>query len=454
MKAFTLEEQRRRLDNIKYAEESVKKCTRRVRVHDYLPGQVTYNLGSYPAKFSIKPTEYDYNLIKSLAEKGVELIQVHEEWNDSIRMLGADKFTCHDPEGFKEFINLCHQFGIKVLPYISTCFFDYRDKDFIPEFREYQYNLDQMHFRYSMNSLKSPEWSEYLYKKVSNILDEYDVDGLYNDMGHDECCHQTLMAEARGEELDGEDIPYEPCAEDMLARLYNLVHSQGKIMKHHYSRSDRPITKEKVYDYLWVGENVKDVSKLKRTVTFDPYVVPCPDFNVLDRDSSFEVFFAQFLPLMQFPLRADGRPYDALAKIGVPGVEYIETYVTTHLRNMAKYLEEHPDGPYIYSEWSSIPDNQEYREKWFYYLDLYKPMVEENNVCYLDIKESTLTKTKPSDDVCPSLFTGVEQYICMSNLGKSDETVVFNEKWIDRESGEVMTEVVLKPNRVRFLKKA
>ena len=61
---------------------------RRHRVHNYIPGQVIYNLGEYPAKFSIKPTEYDYNLLKKLSDSGAELIQIHEEWNDAIRHLG------------------------------------------------------------------------------------------------------------------------------------------------------------------------------------------------------------------------------------------------------------------------------------------------------------------------------------------------------------------------------
>ena len=182
-------------------------------------------------------------------------------------------------------------------------------------------------------------------------------------------------------------------------------------------------------------------------------MIPCPDYKVLGADEDFEVFFAQFLPLLQFPLRADGRPYDAREKLDVEGLECFDSYVTEHHRKMAKYSEEHPDGPYIYSEWSSIPDDVNYREKWFYYLDLYKPLVEENNLCHLDIKNSTLTKTATSDNVCLSLFTGLDQYICTSNLGKEDETVVFNDKWQDCESGEIMTEVVLKPNKVRFLKK-
>ena len=126
MKQLTLAEQRKRMDNLRYGAEHVREALRTHRVHDYHPGQVIYNLGEYPARFSIRPTEYDEQLIRSLAEKGVELIQVHEEWNDAIHVLGADKYSSHDPEGMRAFIDLCHSYGIKILPYMSSGFFDIR----------------------------------------------------------------------------------------------------------------------------------------------------------------------------------------------------------------------------------------------------------------------------------------------------------------------------------------
>lgn len=55
-------------NNLTFAEGAVRKCNKCHTVEDYIPGQVIYNLGEYPAAFSIKPTEYDYELIKSLAE--------------------------------------------------------------------------------------------------------------------------------------------------------------------------------------------------------------------------------------------------------------------------------------------------------------------------------------------------------------------------------------------------
>ena len=120
---------------------------------------------------------------------------------------------------------------------------------------------------------------------------------------------------------------------------------------------------------------------------------------------------------------------------------------------MIEYTKGHPDGPYMYSEWSSIPDNVEFRERWFYYFDLYKPMVEENNICHIDISESSLIKGTLSKDVCMSLFTGVEQYICISNLGNCAETIVFNDIWQDRETGECMKEITLPVQRVKFFRR-
>ena len=76
MKQLTLEEQKKRMDNLRYGAEHVRQALQTHRVHDYLPGQVIYNLGEYPARFSIRPAEYDEQLIRSLAEKGVELILV------------------------------------------------------------------------------------------------------------------------------------------------------------------------------------------------------------------------------------------------------------------------------------------------------------------------------------------------------------------------------------------
>ena len=79
MKISSFFEQSKRIKNINDAEKGNRNYFARHRIRDYMPGQATYNLGDYPARFSIAPTEYDYNMLKSLSENGVELIQVHED---------------------------------------------------------------------------------------------------------------------------------------------------------------------------------------------------------------------------------------------------------------------------------------------------------------------------------------------------------------------------------------
>ncbi len=59
MKYLTLEQHAKRVENINNATRYNKKFVKRHRICDYIPGQATYNLGDYPAKFSIMPTEYE-----------------------------------------------------------------------------------------------------------------------------------------------------------------------------------------------------------------------------------------------------------------------------------------------------------------------------------------------------------------------------------------------------------
>lgn len=44
---YTNTDYRKRIANVKYANSVVKSCLRRMHIHDYIPGQVIYNLGEY-----------------------------------------------------------------------------------------------------------------------------------------------------------------------------------------------------------------------------------------------------------------------------------------------------------------------------------------------------------------------------------------------------------------------
>ena len=445
MATLTLEESRKRLSNIAYAESHVKGCMRRERIRDYIPGQVIYNLGEYPAKFSIRPTEYDYNLIKSLSERGVGLIQLHEEWNDSQRLHGADKFTSHDPEGLKEFIKLCHDFNVKVLPYISSGFFDWRDPDFSEAFSQHGvYELNAFYYRYRCCDAASAEWNAYLMPRLERILDTYEFDGLYNDMGYG-CTGAPEFGY----------LDYDPYFEDLLARIYTMVKSRGGIVKMHQGQCVCPKTKERVYDYLWVGECVKRAKDLLATAQFDPYVIVNPDFRFLEGESE-EDLYAMALPSMQFMLRVDGRPVTG-ERAFVPGVEYINNpgnNETIHFEKMQRWYAEHPDGPHCYSEWSAIPDDPVMRERWFDYLALYRPMVTENTAAYIDIGENSIVRGKLPADVHMTLFVNEDCHLCISNVGDETKTVVLADEWLDRQSHERIRCVTLLHGSVRFLKLA
>ena len=451
MNRYSMEQERARLENIVYAENTVKACTRRHRIQNYIPGQVTYNLGGYPSKFSIMPTEYDEECIKNLAEMGVGLIQVHEEWNDSIRVLGADKYSSHDPEGMRAFIDLCHRYGIKIIPYVSTGYIDARDPECREDFFKENYRLEQMHFRYRLASAESSSWRKFILGKMEKILDEYGFDGLYNDYGYAAAEIYREWCVKNGVQFRDDQLPYDPYAEDLLARAYDLCHKRGGLIKMHLTANRRITSKDKLYDYLWVGEGVSDPTTMLMTVPYEPYVVPCPDYKCVT-DENYESFFAQTLPFMQFPLRLDGRPLTD-AKVKAPNVEYAPDPLTAFYRDVAEYTAAHPNGPYVYSEWSAIPDNVQLRKRWAEYLKLYLPMVEDNNVCHLNVTEAAFIKGAMPADVYMSLFTGCRQFICASNLGNAPQTLALEGVWRDCESGVSGSEFVLSPQRVRFLER-
>ena len=110
---MSIERMRLRIENANRAFEVNKKYFRCVRINNYFYGQAVYNLGDYPARVYTQVTDYDRELIQQLADAGVSLVQLHEDWNDANRLYGADKWSSSDPNGLRSFIDLCHSHGIK-----------------------------------------------------------------------------------------------------------------------------------------------------------------------------------------------------------------------------------------------------------------------------------------------------------------------------------------------------
>ena len=140
----------------------------------------------------------------------------------------------------------------------------------------------------------------------------------------------------------------------------------------------------------------------------------------------------------------------------IPGFKYV-TDKNPHFYQFFKranlYYNAHPNGPYIYSEWSAIPDNPEMPDKWFHYLALYKPMTTEGTVCHLNIGENTLLKSAIPDDVFVSLFSNEKQYMVISNLSDKPYVAELNDTWFDRVMNARGMTFTVPPRRILFLEK-
>lgn len=452
-KVLTLEEHRRRVENLRAAEQNNKSFFRRTRIHNYMPGQVTYNLGDYPARFSIAPTEYDDRLLREMAENGVELIQIHEEWNDAVRHLGADKFTSFDPKGLHQFVDLCHDLGLKIIPYVSTGYFHEYDPDFREEFvRERHYCINGMHFKYIKCDPGSAYWREYLIPRTLAVLDEYGFDGIYNDMGYDGRSIAKRIAREQGVPYSG--TPYGVEIEDLLSTIYSEIHRRGGVYKLHADGSEVPPVKDRVYDYLWIGEGIKlDEPGLCKDAP--DFVVPCPDYGNCEA-GKYEHHFARVIPFLQFPLMAKGRPlmgkriHEDIPYYAPPKGCFSEFDLN---RRIEKWANAHPNGPYVYSLWSPIPDDEKNFDAYYYYLGLYKPMVTENSVAFIELRACADITSDLTGRVYASMFVNEERYLAVSNFTGADYILTLREKWINRETGVVSDRFTIPDSAIVFLKK-
>ncbi len=452
MKKLTLEQHRARINNINTAEADNHRYYRRHRVHDYLPGQVTYHLGDPLTSFSMAPTDYDIAQLTELAESGTGLVQVHEEWNDPLRILGADKYSSPDPEGMKKFIDLCHSLGLKIIPYVSTGYFHEYDPDFRQEFvRANCYCMNGMAWKYIQCWAGSEYWRDYILPRTFHAMDEYGFDGIYNDAGYDGWSLAWRKAVAEGKEKP--EFPYDPELEDLLSTIYGEIKARGGIYKVHANKNDCPPCKDRIYDYLWIGEGTDDLAPGIGKEYLD-YVIPCPDF-FKDIGGSAELHFARFIPFMQFPLLTRGRP--VLGKsvdVDLPFYgERTPRSVYAFYSRVKDYMKDHPNGPYVYSEWSSIPDDPQYYVLWRKYLALYKPMVEENSLVYIELRDCAEILSPLPENISASMFVNEEKYLVVSNLTGESYTLELRDNWINRESKEQAKTFIVPTGSLIFLKK-
>ncbi len=425
-----------RIDHIRQAEQSNREYFRRIRIRDYLPGQATYTLGDYPARVSAAPTDYDRELIKKMAESGVELIQVHEDWNDAVRLYGADKFNAVDPQGMKDFVALCHSYGIKIIAYVSSGYFSMNDPDFREEFTKIPKISAQNYFQYRRGNHGNAAWRDYVIPRTLAVMDNYGFDGIFNDYGYDG--------------YTGDHVPpeYDADLEDMLSMIYSEVKRRGGIYKLHCDRNNAPACKDRVYDYLWIGEWVEN-SPIGVGKDYDPYVVPCQDRHRCE-DMTLEEYFAYTIPFLQFPLLKTGRPIMG-NNTDLPGVSYYGGDEYAFYKNVGEYMKTHPQGPYVYSLWSSIPDDPTEFDIWTKYLQLYRPMVKENSLAYIELKKCDEIRSELRENVIASMFVNEEKYLVLSNLTDQPYELLLTQTWRDRVSGECANAFTVPAGKICFL---
>ncbi len=443
------EDQQKRIANIRMASLAARSYFRRERVRNYLPGQVTYGLGDYPAYVDAAPTDYDAELLTRMAKSGVKLVQVHEEWNDAVRVWGADKFSAPNPAGMKQFVELCHSLGMKIIPYVSSGYFHITDPDMRPEFlpplRPGQHEEDRPcccsnYYNYLKCSHGSAAWRDYVIPRTFRVMEEYGFDGIFNDWGYDGTAYIP----------DDEPLPYDPELEDMLSLLYEGVHERGGIYKLHADRNNRPPCIDRVYDYLWIGEGVKGkgfgIGK-----DYPTYVVPCHDYR-RGSTASIDFGFASTIPYLQFPLIKYGRPVLG-NNLEIPGVTYYGGEEYRLYSEVKRYHEEHPDGGKVYSLWSAIPDDPTEFPTHLRYLELYTPMVTEGSVVYMELSDCEWILSHLPKTMVVSMFVNEEIYLTLSNFAEGEEMVTLSGLWRDRETGEAGSSFAVAPDKIRFLVK-
>lgn len=421
--SYTAEDHRRRLKNVALCTQKIRRCMRKHLITDYLPAQCVYNMGEYPSRTRWEPTQYDEQELDRLKAHGIQLIHVMDEWNDRYGLFGGNKLTAVNPEGFRRFVKMVHDRGMKILAYASSGYFAGHDPDYR---KEWSRPGDAIGGWWDLPrcSPASPGWRAYFLPRMVRILEDYELDGLYNDWGYVPNAEKQIKEPAQDEVVAFQETPqYDGAMTDLLCLIYSEVKRRGGIYKMHADRANEPQTGGlKVYDYLWVGENVENADGLRKAAkNHTPYVVPCIQGTAAKVEGESE-HFLHSIPYMQFPLLQGGRPLTGERGVipipRLPGVRENGFYEAAW-----KYYQAHPNGPYVYGGWDPIPPNPEMRPAHARWLRQYLPLAEDGTWAYLEIAESDLFTAPLPPECVASVFANRELYLVLANYGQSPQQV-------------------------------
>lgn len=438
--SYTATDHRRRLQNIAVCTQEIRTCMRKHLVTNYLPGHCCYNLGEYPCRKPWEIGECDEEELDRLKDHGIQLIQVFDDWNDSLRLFGGDKYTALNPAGFRHFLEMAHRRGMKVLAYASTGFLQWTDPDFRQEWSPEGSRCSLGFWDMARCAPNSPGWRAYLLPRITRILSEYDVDGIYIDAGYFTNAAKEKMPEGSPLKKPAKDevAAFEETAQhdgaltDLLALIYGEVHRRGGILKLHVDGALEPQTAgRKVYDYLWVGEGVRDADGMRQRVkNHTPYVIPCIDMSFATVDDAGD-HFLHAIPYLQFPILHAGKPFTG-ERAMIPGVKYVsdDDFWMRRCREVWKYHQEHPDGPHVYSGWDSATPRAGTRPTHAHWLKQYRPLVEEGTWAFLEIGDSDLLARPLPGDCVASVFANRDLYLVLANYSNSPQPIETAEPYV------------------------
>ncbi len=422
LRDYTEEDHRRRLRNIALGTRVIRGCMKKHLITEYLPAQCCYNLGEYPSLKPWEVGEYDEQELDRLKDTGIQILQVFDDWNDSLRLFGGDKYSAVNPEGYRRFIEMAHRRGMKVLTYTSTGFIQRTDPDFQPAWCREGDLLEVGYWNMARCSPASPGWRAFVLHKYAQILDEYGTDGIYIDGGYlaNQYPAKQAMPPAPDEVQAFEETPeYDGAFTDLLALIYAEVKRRGGIVKLHVNGAERPMGQGlKTYDYLWVGEGVAQADPLREAVKdFPPYVVPCLDMGFTTLENEEEPFLHS-IPYMQFPVTMGGHIFTGERGM-VPGIQYKDDFWMKRCRDAWKQYQEDPSQLHTYSAWDSVPGNPNTRTVYAKWLKQYLPLVEEGTWAWLEVGESSLFATPPPKEVVASVFANRQLHLVLANYSHS-----------------------------------
>lgn len=454
--SYSAADYRRRLENIALCRREIRTCMRKHLIADYLPAQCVYNMGEYPSRKPWAPDEYDEQELDRLKSHGIQLVHVMDEWNDRYGMFGGNKLTAVNPAGFRRFVTMVHRRGMKILAYASSGYFVGSDPDYR---KEWSRPGDEFGGWWDLTrcSPASSGWRAYFLPRMVQILEDYELDGLYNDWGYIPNAHKRAKGPAPDDVIAFEETPqYDGAITDLLYLIYSEVKRRGGIYKMHADGANAPQTHGlKVYDYLWVGEGVRNADGLREAVkNHPPYVVPCIDMShakVEDRNEPY----LHAIPYMQFPLLQGGRPLTGERAVvpipRLPGKQEHGFY-----RRAWEYYQAHPNGPYVYGGWDSLPPDVEARPTHARWLKQYLPLVADGTWAFLEIADSDLFTTVPPQGVVASAFANRELYLALANYNRDpiELATAANYFPVDQSSPKATNRWQLAPRSLRILRRS